>query len=62
MPPAELSAAWSGRFVPRPTLREVVDGALGLGGDRLGYNATFLYPKEGGIEALPRALSRVATG
>ncbi|MGO8968203.1 MAG: protoporphyrinogen/coproporphyrinogen oxidase [Myxococcaceae bacterium] len=56
VPPAELSAAWCGRFVPKPTLKEVVDGALGLGGDQLGYNATFLYPAQGGIEALPRAL------
>jgi protoporphyrinogen oxidase len=62
VPPRELSAAWCGRFVPKPTLKEVVDGALGLGGDQLGYNATFLYPKEGGIEALPRALARRATG
>ena len=62
VPPSQLSAAWCGRFVPRPTLREVVDGALGLGGDQLGYNATFLYPKAGGIEALPRALAREATG
>jgi protoporphyrinogen oxidase len=62
VPPAELSAAWCGRFVPRPTLREVVDGALGLGGDQLGYNATFLYPKKGGIEALPRALAHAASG
>ncbi|HVP59540.1 MAG TPA: FAD-dependent oxidoreductase [Myxococcaceae bacterium] len=56
VPPRELSAAWCGRFVPKPTLKEVVDGALGLGSDALGYNATFVYPKEGGIEALARAL------
>ncbi|MGO9832308.1 MAG: protoporphyrinogen/coproporphyrinogen oxidase [Myxococcaceae bacterium] len=62
VPPAELSAAWCGRFVPKPTLREVVDGALGLGGDQLGYNASFLYPAQGGIEALPRALLASASG
>ena len=56
VPPSELSAAWCGRFVPKPTLKEVVDGALGLGSDALGYNATFVYPKEGGIESLARAL------
>lgn len=56
VPPAELSAAWCGRFVPRPTLKEVVDGALGLGSDALGYNASFVYPREGGIESLARAL------
>jgi protoporphyrinogen oxidase len=54
--PTELSAAWVGRFVPRPGLEEVVKGALGLGSDALGYNASFLYPREGGIESLARAM------
>ncbi|ATB31742.1 protoporphyrinogen/coproporphyrinogen oxidase [Melittangium boletus] len=54
--PSELSAAWVGRFVPRPSLKEVVDGALGVGSDALGYNASFLYPREGGIESLARAM------
>jgi protoporphyrinogen oxidase len=58
VPPRELSAAWCGRFVPKPNLKEVVDGALGLGSDALGYNASFVYPKEGGIEALAVALRR----
>lgn len=55
--PRELSTAWMGRFVPRPTLEEVVRGALGLEGDRAGYNASFIYPREGGIEAFVRALA-----
>lgn len=54
--PREMSAAWVGRFVPRPTLKDVVDGALGAGSDQLGYNASFLYPREGGIESLARAM------
>lgn len=54
--PSELSGAWCGRFVPRPTLRQVVDGALGVGAENLGYNASFVYPEEGGIESLPRAI------
>jgi len=58
VPPRELSAAWCGRFVPKPNLKEVVEGALGLGSDALGYNASFVYPKEGGIEALALALRR----
>ncbi len=52
--PDELLAAWCGRFVPRPTLEDVVRGALGIVNEA-GYNSTFLYPREGGIEALPRA-------
>lgn len=54
--PSEMMAAWVGRFVPRPTLQEVVDGALGVGSDALGYNASFLYPREGGIERLAQAM------
>ncbi|HUB09039.1 MAG TPA: FAD-dependent oxidoreductase [Myxococcales bacterium] len=52
--PDELLAAWCGRFVPRPTLEDVIKGSLGIVNEG-GYNSTFLYPKEGGIEALPRA-------
>jgi len=55
--PREMSTAWMGRFVPRPTVEQVVRGALGLEGDRAGYNATFLYPKQGGIEGFVRALA-----
>jgi protoporphyrinogen oxidase len=56
VPPEELDTAWMGRFVPRPSLEQVVRGALGLEGDAAGYNATFLYPREGGIETLVRAM------
>ncbi|WP_223643863.1 NAD(P)/FAD-dependent oxidoreductase [Corallococcus sp. EGB] len=60
--PREMSAAWVGRFVPRPSLKEVVDGALGAGSDQLGYNASFLYPREGGIESLARAMKQHLKG
>ena len=51
-----LSAEWVGRYVPVPTVAEIVGGALGLRQEGLGYNARFLYPRAGGIDALPRAL------
>jgi protoporphyrinogen oxidase len=57
VPLSELSTSWMGRFVPRPTAAEVVRGALGLEGDGAGYNASFLYPREGGIESFVRALA-----
>ena len=57
VPATELSTEWMGRFVPRPTLEQVVRGALGLEGDGAGYNATFLYPRQGGIETFVRALA-----
>ncbi len=66
--PREITAAWCARFVPLPNLEQVVAGAVGAGPPELGYNQTFLYPTEGGIETFTRALAgrlaggRVATG
>ncbi len=60
-PPERMSADWVGRYVPRPALADVVDGALGLfpAARAVGYNAAFLYPKTGGISMLPEALAGV---
>lgn len=59
--PESMSADWVGRYVPRPALADVVDGALGLfpAARSVGYNAAFLYPKTGGISMLPEALAGV---
>jgi protoporphyrinogen oxidase len=54
--PREISAAWCERFVPRPSLDEVLRGAFGLPGPELGYNARFLYPRFG-IGELVRAFA-----
>jgi protoporphyrinogen oxidase len=51
--PEELSLDWVGRYVPKPKLEEVVEGALGLHHEAVGYNAVFRYPKKGGICMLP---------
>jgi protoporphyrinogen oxidase len=58
VPPSEMSHEWCGRFVPIPTPDEVVRGALAPAGagHGIGYNATFLYPREGGIGRLAAAL------
>ncbi len=42
---------------PAPSLEDVVRGALGFSREALGYNARFVYPREGGIGALPGALA-----
>jgi protoporphyrinogen oxidase len=55
--PEELSLDWVGRYVPKPELEEVIDGALGLHDDDVGYNATFRYPATGGIDLLPRTIA-----
>lgn len=48
------TTSWS---IPQPTLQEVVQGALGSEVRGLGYNPSFLYPKRGGIDVIPRALA-----
>jgi len=53
----ELSLDWVGRYVPKPDLKEVVDGALGLHDQAVGYNARFRYPIEGGIRRLADAVA-----
>lgn len=58
----DFTAAWVGRFVPRPRLEDLVDGALGLFRRPVGYNATFLYPRRGGIRLLADALAAQVEG
>jgi len=60
--PEELSLDWVGRYVPKPDLEEVVDGALGLHDEAVGYNASFYYPRTGGIRMLPDAVARRIDG
>ncbi|MBN2574216.1 MAG: FAD-dependent oxidoreductase [Deltaproteobacteria bacterium] len=55
--PREITAAWCSRFVPLPNLEQVVAGAVGANAGTLGYNATFSYPKQGGIQTFSEALA-----
>ena len=57
-----MSAEWVSWSVPRPSLEQVVHGALGVRIEGMGYNPTFLYPKEGGIDVLAKALASRARG
>jgi protoporphyrinogen oxidase len=54
--PRELTSAWCQRFVPVPDRDQVLRGALGAATPELGYNVSFQYPREGGIEPFSRAL------
>lgn len=51
----KLSSEWVDWSIPVPTLDEIIEGALGLNNRHMGYSARFLYPEEGGIEAIPKA-------
>ena len=52
-----MTTEWQGRFVPKPKVSEVLYGAVMDQTKAFGYNASFLYPQNGGIQALPNALS-----
>jgi protoporphyrinogen oxidase len=54
--PREITSEWCSRFVPVPKLDDVVAGAVGAVPPEMGYNIGFLYPREGGIETMTRAL------
>ena len=53
-----ITSDWVSWSIPKPSLDEVVNGALGLTNKGMGYNPKFIYPKTGGIECLPQALAR----
>jgi protoporphyrinogen oxidase len=54
----EIECSWVSWSIPRPTLSEILEGAFGSVVGGLGYNPTFLYPRRGGISALPEALAK----
>jgi protoporphyrinogen oxidase len=54
--PGEMDFAWIERRVPTPDVERIIAGALSDDVDQVGATAHFWYPKQGGIEALPRAL------
>ncbi len=56
-PLEKLTTHWMGRFVPSPKVKEVVEGALRKKWSDTGYNATFLYPDQGGISVLPETIA-----
>lgn len=49
--PQTISASWTGRFVPKTSLREMIIGAIHTADSSIGYNATFYYPKHGGTSS-----------
>ncbi|HEY8380298.1 MAG TPA: FAD-dependent oxidoreductase, partial [Nannocystis sp.] len=51
-----LTAEWVSRYIPIPDTAQVIGGAIGLPQEGLGYNASFVYPTAGGIDALPERI------
>lgn len=51
-----LASNFAAKYIPRPSIESVVNGALGLSPELLGYNASFVYPTNGGIGALAESM------
>jgi protoporphyrinogen oxidase len=56
VPLETLATDFAAKYIPRPSIEAVIQGAIGLSKEQLGYNARFVYPKRGGIGALSEAL------
>jgi protoporphyrinogen oxidase len=53
-----ITSDWVSWSIPKPKLEEVVNGGLGLTNKGMGYNPSFIYPKNGGIDCLPQAFAK----
>lgn len=58
LPPKKIGVEWIQNFVPNTSIKEFIIGAFFPAKKTIGYNATFLYPQKGGIQALPEAFLR----
>jgi len=52
----DISLDWVNWSIPKPSVEEVINGALGIKNRQFGYNPVFYYPKKGGIGAFPNAI------
>lgn len=57
VPTDEMTCEWMSEYVPKPGLEDVFNGAFEDQSKGFGYNASFWYPKRGGIQALCDALA-----
>jgi protoporphyrinogen oxidase len=53
----QVTGDWVSWSIPRPELADVLRGAITANEKSFGYNPEFLYPRAGGIDALPRAIA-----
>jgi len=55
--PSQLSAGFCEKYIPIPSMKEIILGSFGLSREAMGYNARFNYPADGGIESLTKGIS-----
>ncbi|HEV2601314.1 MAG TPA: FAD-dependent oxidoreductase [Candidatus Babeliales bacterium] len=57
--PRKITASWTGRFVPKTSLLQILHGALHPETQQdIGYNSQFFYPTHGGINQWITAIAR----
>jgi len=60
--PKDMASHWCDTYIPKPTLEQVVDGAVTSPNEKFGYNASFCYPQTGGIgEMVNRLFGKTET-
>jgi protoporphyrinogen oxidase len=52
----DISLDWVNWSIPKPSVEEVINGALGIKNRQFGYNPVFYYPKKGGIGVFPAGI------
>jgi len=57
-PAAGMSHHWVDGRIPRPPVEDVIKSAIGIPTEGYTHQAVFSYPREGGIEALVRAIAK----
>lgn len=58
----KLTASWTSKFVPSTSLEQILYGALSHQTEsRVGYNAQFFYPKQGGIYSWVKQFAHTLT-
>jgi protoporphyrinogen oxidase len=50
---SDIALDWVNWSIPKPSLEDVLNGALGIKNKQFGYNPVFYYPAWGGIGLLP---------
>ncbi len=54
----QMTRSWASWSIPHPSLSAAIKGAFGIKNIGMGYNASFYYPKNSGIDILPKAMAK----
>jgi len=58
-PPEKMATFWVEGRVPQPSVRDVLKACMGLSSEGYVHQLFFYYPKKGGYQAIPNALSKL---